>query len=350
MWTVRQGEDRYLLALLLRVQPRMATEAAIHSGQEAHDSLLGLISAVDPDLGRHLREMEGEPPFTCSTLLGVAAVPPVMGQPVERRQVMGQVSARRPCWLRLTLLDEGIFRLFLNRFLGAPSSRAWPLLRYGGVECAIVEPVITPVGGDMREWANHTTFDALVNTAREVQGQTTTEVTLEFASPTILSRGMASWGPQLQLLPDPVLIFERLARIWNLFAPIALALDTRAVVEFVRESVVVARHRLETRLIFPHQRPQAGFMGTCTYRAMTDPGTPITAGLRPRQWLHLLASFAFYAGVGQDTAWGMGRARIPGTVIAKPEPDGYIAPPKGAALPPPAERLLPGPSGGTSSN
>jgi CRISPR-associated endoribonuclease Cas6 len=339
MWAVQQGEDRYLLALLLRLQPRMTAEAAIHRGQTAHDSLLEFIGALDPVLERRLREPDSERPFTCSTLLGVAPVPRVGTRPLEEQHARGHLSPRQTCWLRLTLLDEGLFRTFLHRFLGAPSARAWPLLRFGGVECTIVEPVIVPVGGDVREWANHTSFEALVNAARAVQGRATAEVTLEFASPTVLARGTAAWGRHLDLLPDPVLIFERLARVWNVFAPIALALDTRAVADFVRSSVIVARHQLETRAIFLDQQPQAGFMGFCTYRAMTDPGTPIAAGLRPRQWLHLLAAFAYYAGIGQDTTLGMGRARVPGTILTRAKPDGYIAPPNGA-LPSPREPLL----------
>jgi len=339
MWAVQQGEDRYLLALLLRLQPRMAAEVAVHSGQEAQDSLLGLMCAIDPDLERRLREPDSERPFTCSTLLGAAPLPGADVQPPDQCAVVGRVSPARPCWLRLTLLDEGLFRPFLTRFLGAPSSRAWPLLRFGGVECTIVEPVIVPIGGDVREWANHTTFTDLVDAARAVKGRATAEVTLEFASPTVLLRGMTAWGRNLHLLPDPVLIFERLARVWNVFAPLALALDTRAVADFVRDAVVVARHRLETRALFPDHRPQIGFTGFCTYRAMTDPGTPVAAGLRPRQWLHLLAAFAFYAGIGQYTALGMGQARVPGTMPIKPQLDGYIPPPNGI-LPPPREQLL----------
>jgi CRISPR-associated endoribonuclease Cas6 len=339
MRAVQQGEDRHLVALLLRLQPRMVAEAAIHDGQTARDSVLEFIGAVDPALERRLREPDSERPFTCSTLLGMAPLPRVNAHPLEWRHGVGQLSPRRSCWLRLTLLDEGLFRTFLDRFLGVPSSRAWPLLRFGGVECAVVEPVVVPIGGDGREWANHTSFEALVNAARAVQGHATAAVTLEFASPTVLALGMTTWGRRFHLLPDPVPIFERLARVWNVFAPLALALDTRAVADFVRQSVVVTQHQLETRALFLNQQPRAGFTGSCTYRAMTDPGIPIAAGLRPRQWLHLLAAFAFYAGIGQDTTLGMGRARIPGAVPARPEPDGYIAPPN-SALPSPREQLL----------
>ena len=54
---------------------------------------------------------------------------------------------------------------------------------------------------------------------------------------------------------------------------------------------------------------QIGFTGRCGYTL------PAGAGLPPRDeylWraLHLLAAFAFYAGVGAKTTMGMGTARV----------------------------------------
>jgi CRISPR-associated endoribonuclease Cas6 len=101
-------------------------------------------------------------------------------------------------------------------------------------------------------------------------------------------------------LPLLDLVFGSLLDRWQAFAPLALNPDLR---RFAAEQVAVARYRLRTRALpFKPGAMQVGFSGECLFVALR----------RDRYWLsvlHLLADFAFYAGVGYQTSMGMGQAR-----------------------------------------
>jgi len=121
-------------------------------------------------------------------------------------------------------------------------------------------------------------------------------VSLEFASPTTFRSG-GRYVP----LPLPDLVFGSLLDRWQAFAPIALSPEVR---RFAAEAVAVSQYQLRTRsLPAKGGGVRVGFTGRASFVALN----------RDRYWLsvlHLLAAFAFYGGVGYQTAAGMGQVRL----------------------------------------
>ncbi len=322
-----------LYALMLRLRPRARGELLPNAGQLAHAALLRWLADVDPALATRLHEPNQDRPFTCSSLWfpqqhGVAAA-----QSDNRRL---PVLPEQTYWLRLTLLTDEVFRTLTARFfrpstLLASGTVGLPALRLGGVQFDVAELIaMAPEAPGAAEpvpqptaWAGYATYEGLIEGARS-RSLATTEgrsIGLEFRSPTAFSDGQLAWGKRMHLFPDADRVFDRLARVWNAWAPAALALDARAVQTYAREWVAVANFDLHTRLLHFDRHAQLGFTGRCVYALMERErqqpapdathatGEPIGAGLSGAQALHLLASFAFYAGIGQKTTMGMGQAR-----------------------------------------
>jgi len=131
------------------------------------------------------------------------------------------------------------------------------------------------------------------------------QVNLHFASPTVFRSGGANVP-----LPLPGMVFESLVRRWNAFAPLQIPLEIR---RFADEAMVIARYHLHTeRVAFGEEGERGaypGFVGTCGYSFL----------VHDRYWLgliHLLAAFAFYAGVGARTTMGLGQVRV----VPSPQP------------------------------
>jgi CRISPR-associated endoribonuclease Cas6 len=185
----------------------------------------------------------------------------------------------------------------MGRFLAGQR----PALRLGRTLFLIKEIVATPEGST---WADYATFGAICARAEEKAGQPL--VGLEFLSPTAFSFGQRPWGKQIQVLPEPRLVFGSLARAWQAFAPPGLGLEVRRVRAYVEENVVIQRlEGLETRMLHFGRYPQVGFVGRVTYRVM-DKTSEAAAW---RRTMHALAEFSFYAGVGYKTTMGMGQCR-----------------------------------------
>lgn len=148
-------------------------------------------------------------------------------------------------------------------------------------------------------WAGRTTYADLVRRCTlDIPPPRT--MTIDFASPTVFR----SSGVNVPL-PLPGLVFEGLARRWNLYAPLTVPPEVR---RFGDEAMLISRYRLWTeRVAFGGSAGDdgayPGFLGQCSY------------GFRShdRYWLglvYLLSAFAFYAGVGARTSMGLGQARL----------------------------------------
>ena len=128
-----------------------------------------------------------------------------------------------------------------------------------------------------------------------------------FSSPTTFRS-----GGRFLPFPLPELIFGSLLDRWQTFAPIALHPEVR---RFAEEAVVLSQYKLRTRSM-PYKQGskkqddqgqrggwQIGFTGRVVYTVMNP----------DRYWLnvlHLLATFAFYSGVGYQTGTGLGQVRL----------------------------------------
>ncbi|MCS6889888.1 MAG: CRISPR system precrRNA processing endoribonuclease RAMP protein Cas6, partial [Chloroflexus sp.] len=87
---------------------------------------------------------------------------------------------------------------------------------------------------------------------------------------------------------------------WNAFAPVALPAETR---RFAEECLALTAYNLRTRMTpFKDGGLRPGAVGVARYTALN----------RDRYWLsvmHLLAEFAFFAGVGVGVTMGLGQCR-----------------------------------------
>ena len=336
-----------LYALMLKLRPRAAGNILPNAGQLAHAALLRWLADVDPALATRLHEPNQDRPFTCSSLWFPDERAVNEAQSANRRL---PVSPGHTYWLRMTLLTDEIFRTLTARFLRPVAistghtgdlDPGLPSLRLGGLHFDVAELLAMPPDSpDQRHhqpetWAGYDTYEALVAraAARSLDAPDGRSIALAFHSPTAFSDGQRTWGKRMHLFPDPERVFDRLARVWNAWAPSALALDAHAVQAYATEWVAVASFDLHTRLLHFDRHSQLGFTGRCGYALMErahaadDTASP-GAGLRAVQALHLLASFAFYAGIGQKTTMGMGQARVLPASITLP-----AATPARAAVP-----------------
>jgi CRISPR-associated endoribonuclease Cas6 len=137
----------------------------------------------------------------------------------------------------------------------------------------------------------------------------------EFATPTAFSQGQKPWGKQLLLFPTPSLVFENLARQWEIFAPAHLRLENltpQAIGAWCDEHIIVSQYALSTRYLSSSKFGHVGFQGHVTYEVKGNPTAPTA------HWLSPLARLALFAGIGYKTAMGMGQARCTNLSVVSP--------------------------------
>lgn len=123
-------------------------------------------------------------------------------------------------------------------------------------------------------------------------------VEMRFAAPTYFSRG-DRWFP----LPDPVLMYGRLAGRWNAHAPDPLRVGDAALKELT-ETVAISAHDITTRTVDLGRGGRAGFTGTVTFVLAGRPGEDT------RRLFAALSWFAAVAGVGAATTYGLGAVEV----------------------------------------
>ncbi len=155
-------------------------------------------------------------------------------------------------------------------------------------------------------WAGQTTLEHLWSRWMGNHNPTG-RLKLRFISPTAFERevqGTAGERERFHLLfPEPEGVFGDLKRAWNRHAKQQISEEDDSV---LRRLARVEAHALTTagvRFQFDGEdlpRISKGFVGECEYSVGKR------APAKVRSLLHLLADFAFYAGVGTKTTMGMG--------------------------------------------
>ncbi|MBE7471291.1 MAG: CRISPR-associated protein Cas6 [Anaerolineae bacterium] len=284
-----------LTSLILQLQAPAEANLPANLGRAGQSLLLRLIGGREPALAQELHQAERARPYTVSNL--------VLG---KRAGGSLHAQAGQSGWLRFTGLTEAVSRHLLALAQQPPESVELDGYQFQ-VSGATLDPAVHP-------WAGQITYQDLAAPyllgGRASPGST---LRLEFASPTTF-RSQGRFLP----LPQPELVFGSLLDRWQTFAPIALHPDTR---RFAAEAVVLSRYELRTRGM-PYVK--AGTRGGGEARSGGEQaghyptiigftGRVIFAVLnRDRYWLnvlHLLAAFAFYSGVGYQTAAGLGQVR-----------------------------------------
>ena len=275
-----------LASIILELQPERPEIIPDYLGRAVHGWFLQIVGDHDPDLALALHKSNVERPFTLSDLWG-----PGIRNMGNHRCLLPESSV----FIRITSyharLTALLQKIYANDALPAVSLGPTRLTcSHAFWQASATTPVI------VKPWVGQTSFNELMDISL-AQPQLRRRLSLTFASPTLFrSRG------RYQLLPLPRLIFEGLVRRWNAYAPASLPNEVSA---YADEFVVVSGYRLHTRTIqFGGGRgAAAGFVGRCTLAFLDkDP-----------YWqsvVHLLANFALYAGVGKNTAMGLGQARL----------------------------------------
>lgn len=249
----------------------------ITMGHLAHALFLNLIKRFDQELSARLHDEPTSRPYTISPLLG--------GERGNRYLFLRQ---NQPCYLRITLLDNG----YLWHALQGYFLKAGPItVHLGESNFQLTRMLFTPHTGPAG-WVDSTDIQTLLSLPAPQ------EIMLTFCSPTAFSLS----DHQFQLFPEPAFVWESLLRSWNRATPEYLSMDKLALGDCIRRSISVTSCTLETAFLHFPKHAQKGFVGQCTYRFTGD--HPLLANLTT------LAAFAYYAGVGYKTTMGMGQVRV----------------------------------------
>lgn len=272
-----------LLSTIITLQPLQPVTVPANLGRAAHAWFLNQVRAADPAIAQALHEPNQERPFTVSNLLGTGRL--------NQKEV--SLSPERSYALRLTSFWPKLSTLVAERLL--PNLPEQTIELTGGA----FRLVSVTTDGAVHPWAGQTSYQNLVQQHTLSPALPPRQVTLHFTSPTVFRSSGANVP-----LPLPGLVFESLVRRWNAFAPLQIPLEIR---RFADEAMAIARYHLHTeRVAFGEEGERGaypGFVGTCSYAFL----------VHDRYWLgliHLLAAFAFYAGVGARTTMGLGQVRV----------------------------------------
>jgi len=251
-----------LTSLVLFVRAEQAARLPANLGRAAQALLLRLIQAQDAALSARLHDEDGPRPYTASNL--------VLGRRING-SLTEEVSA---CLVRLAEHPPRV-------------------LDMDGCSLRVVAATLDAA---VHPWAGQSDYQTLA-TQHLLAGAhaPAARIALEFASPTAF-RSSGRYVP----LPLPELVFGSLLERWQAFAPLALSPEVR---RFAAEAVVVSRYLLRTRSLPAKEGGlHIGFIGQVSFSALN----------RDRYWLsvlNLLASYAFFSGVGYGTAAGLGQVR-----------------------------------------
>ncbi|MBU0492757.1 MAG: CRISPR system precrRNA processing endoribonuclease RAMP protein Cas6 [Chloroflexi bacterium] len=255
----------YFVAMTLPLRPQTPRASLkITDGVYAHAAVHHAISAVDADLGRALHDMHRH------KRMSVALVGP------------GQTTR-----LRLTFMAPDGLR-YANALVNALSAR--PALCLGQTLCDVGPADLTS-----SDWAGVGTWADLMP---ESVGR---HMRLAFLTPTAITKRDAQGGRFTALYPEPSAVFAGLARRWQSLAGPELPADLE---QFVHGGgCVIAGHRLRTVQFRTTERTQIGFTGWTVYECRQDSAAHAAA-------LNALVRLAFFAGIGYQTARGMGAVQV----------------------------------------
>jgi CRISPR-associated endoribonuclease Cas6 len=268
----------------------LVTIPATH-GESMQSELFRQLQALDSDLTTRVHgESDDQPrPYTISPLYP--------DRPRPRNGMLYFQPGDR-AWFRLTGLHDDATRLVVAL---SKAVRLWRICgsSFGG-QFAIRRWISTarehPAAGII-------SLDQMGQAAWHACDQEPDRIRLRFHTPTTFEVASESkWGSWMPL-PIPKLVFGSLRSRAARFCPELGEPPSQA--ELVEGRVALGRfHSLESHMLHFQRRDRrrTGFTGECEFLLDRD------LALKERLWLHLLAGFAFYSGIGASTSWGMGQA------------------------------------------
>lgn len=253
-------------------------------GRHVHGWFLDQVARFDHDLAAAYHADKGHKPFTLWAGPRFALGP--RGITRDRRD-------HDYYWLRLTGLDPAVGTV-LAALCDQPPDVTLGRRRFR------ITGVFT--GGNQHAWTGSARVEQLLNLWSSVTPNG--RVRLRFLSPTAFAGGTRHDPDRqniTQLLPTGSLVFESLIRHWlaqwpgleGHVDPVSVAAPD--LLRLVREEAY------ELKTVPPVEYRRKGFIGTCEYSV--GPRAPADV----RRAVHVLADFAFFAGVGLKTTMGMGQ-------------------------------------------
>ena len=305
-----------LYALLLKIRPLQQGTLMPFSGELVHGAFLKWLNASTPEVADWLHAGQKRRLFTCSSLHFPRSMQRFLH--AERENIHLPLSPEKTATLRLTLLLGDLFPLFhsalMNFHAAQIGSTIPPFLRLGKQLFLLEEVVLT--NDDPSGWTGFTSLTTLVEQAKAMRFASNATFTLEFASLTTFSRGSSKngYGTHAAMFPLPQFIFSNLLRRWEDLAPPELVplVQRERIEQYLQEDgIIVLDYDLKAHHVHFTTHLQRGFVGSCTYQLRgSDEKSDVEASLTLRQQIALLASLAFYSGIGYKTAMGLGQARL----------------------------------------
>jgi CRISPR-associated endoribonuclease Cas6 len=267
-------------------------------GQHAHAAFLDVVRAVDESLSQRLHDLNGRKPFTVS---------PLMGLP---RRKTSEVRLREgwECWLRVTILDDVLFKTFIDYFMNL-NERKLSEVRLGDARFLVSEILTTP---GSHPWAGYASIEEL---RKRLDGPAPEKFVFELHTPT----SFRLQDKEVATMPTPKLVFGNLAGAWRALTGED---NVEAVEKYAEANLVMGNYKLNTDRLILHNNPQLGSVGRVEFirtdktdhpfdRAQGKPFdeaplSGISQGEPTAHALNLLADLAFYSGLGRKTAQGMG--------------------------------------------
>ncbi len=264
-----------LSAITLTLQPRHNALIPAWLGRAAQANFLQALEDVHPELSGAIHDAPGAKPFTSSTLLGA-----------RKRGEMSQLRRDDSLRLRYTTLHPQLTAIFHQGIL--------PQWENGTISLhdQSLQVVEVQTASDNTGWDGQADYKQLVDGASTKQ-----TITMSFTSPTSFKRTGGYFTP----LPQPELVFSSLLDRWNSFAPFRLP---DSLYEIFHTDIVIVNAHIQTETLSfarGYKGIVPGFTGKVTYR--------FSCGNEERLYLHALAGFAKYSGVGVKTTVGMGQVR-----------------------------------------
>ncbi|MCD5401231.1 CRISPR-associated endoribonuclease Cas6 [candidate division NPL-UPA2 bacterium] len=265
-----------LTSLVSTLKPLRDGPLPLTSGNFTHACFLNLIRQVDETLAESLHRGSRSQPFTLS---------PLQGELVNQN---GRVLLKKEkeYWFRITSLEEN-----LSRRLGEISQKPPPQILLGDEKLKVKKMTAS---SPQDNWASTTTYKELYNHRVASPPSPGYTIKMKFYSPTAFRSG----GQNIPL-PLPNLVFFGLAEKWNRYSPVNLGSD---IFKIASQQMAISRCKLVTRILDFGKYRQVGFIGEVEFLIKKKDDLL-------RRIFHLLADFAFYAGVGYKTTMGMGQTR-----------------------------------------
>lgn len=261
-------------SLILNLLPTSSIPPGYLTGKHLHALFLTLVSSVDKNLGDRLHAQKTEKAFTLSPLQVSQYQNPELQW--DYRQA---IPGGKPCWWRISLLDDTLFSDLSKLWLNLTPSQSWHL---GPADLQVTSILGTPQSS--QRWANFCPYPQLYEQASETNRQ----ISFRLFTPATFRQGKYD-----SALPTRECIFNSLLKRWNRYSDIEIS---EAPIEFIFPSFFDIR----TELVIHSDSKWAGCVGTISYRILGD-ANPVAI-----KQINALADFALYAGVGRKTTMGMG--------------------------------------------